>query len=82
MGTYFTLLLAVLFTPTILILQKEMSVLLSGNELENDETQRKFLKENGLSMAPLQQVKKLLAILAPILTGWLGEPIAKALGSL
>ncbi len=78
-GTICSLFIMVLFIPTALILNGEAMKITSakGNIADNSWTE-----ETQISGIMQNKIGKLLAILAPVLTGILGEPIANGLSLL
>jgi hypothetical protein len=83
LGTYSSLLLAALYVPTALILAAETHLLaFSVGKASSPEQQKLWLKENGLTFPGHYGTGRIIALLAPVLTGWLGEPLVKAIGTL
>jgi hypothetical protein len=83
LGTYSSLLLAALYVPTALILAAETHKLaFSMGKASSPEQQRLWVKENGLTFPGHYGTGRIIALLAPVLTGWLGEPLVKAIGTL
>lgn len=81
-GTFFTLLLAAMYAPTALILHGEAYFLADRTQQTASEDRKdKWLTENGLVGSGAQTMLRIAAMISPILAGWLGEPVAKAMGA-
>ena len=81
-GAAYSLLWAALYVPTAMVLSGEASrAARLANKVTPDE-EAKWLKENDLYVSGWQQVLRLAAMLAPLISGWIGEPAGKLVAAL
>lgn len=79
-GTFYTVLLVAMFAPVVIFLSADLARAAEGKT--TIEERRAWLAEHGLASTWRQQAVRIAALLGPILTGWLGEPLAKAFTSI
>jgi hypothetical protein len=80
-GTFFTLLLAAMYVPVVVFLGLDTNAVAMGLGSATSIERQTWLEQNGLASTWRHQAARLAALLCPILTGWLGEPITRALSS-
>jgi hypothetical protein len=80
-GTFFTLLLAAMYVPVVVFLGLDTNAVAVGLGSATPTERQTWLEQNGLASSWRHQAGRVAALLCPILTGWLGEPITRALSS-
>jgi hypothetical protein len=76
-GAFYTLILAAIYIPAALVLQRRARLLA---DLSVDETEKEMkLKEYGLTFSFAESVPRIIAILGPLLIGPVGELLNSAL---
>ena len=81
-GTSCSLLIAAIFIPTVLLIkQDDDSIPMKKVNRENDN-QNQESKTESLLEWNRNKIGKFIAVLLPIITGWLSEPISKLLSSI
>lgn len=82
-GTTFSLLIAALYISGVSYLSGRTAALLEVHpEVCEGEKTEEWLRKQGLSFSPLQQIPQILAVFAPILTGPIGSTLTSMTGSI
>jgi hypothetical protein len=76
-GATFSLLIATFYIPTAWSLSKRTKMVIAEQIGDMEEVQDCWIQKHNMSLAPLQQVPQLIAMIAPLLAGPLGATFEK-----